>query len=168
MSFIPPRSPYGLIQEDLWPDEWKTLISCVMLNCTSRKQAEKVMRKFFDAWPTAKDLLKADPNDVEASIESLGFKVRRTKTIFSLSKVYVSGSWSHARDLPGIGEYGSRAWEIFCKNDMGTTPPKDHALTKYWHWRIKNDKKKNDGTAREDREKSPSTKEGEGRFIEAA
>jgi len=47
MQFIPPRSGYGLIQEDLWPDEWKILVSCMMLNYTSRKQVEKILPSFF-------------------------------------------------------------------------------------------------------------------------
>ena len=46
----PPKSPVGLIQEELWPDEWKILISCLMLNQTTRKQVDKVIWKFFDKW----------------------------------------------------------------------------------------------------------------------
>lgn len=141
MSFLPPRSPYGLIQEDLWPDEWKILVSCVFLNCTSRRQAEKILPRFFGRWPTAEKMTGADPREVEDLIAPLGFKTVRTTRIMSLSRAY-GGSWSHARELPGVGEYAARAWEIFCKNRLGSDPPKDGALVHYWNWR-KHDQEKN-------------------------
>lgn len=33
-EYVPPRSPYGLIQEDLWPCPWKLLIATIFLNKT--------------------------------------------------------------------------------------------------------------------------------------
>lgn len=47
MNKLPPRSLFGLLQEDLVPNEWMILISCMMLNCTSRKQVEKVFPTFI-------------------------------------------------------------------------------------------------------------------------
>jgi methyl-CpG-binding domain protein 4 len=132
---IPPRSPYGLIQEDLFPDEWKMLVACIMLNCTSRKQIEKVLPVFFQKWPTAKDLLSEDPAKISETIATLGFKNRRTQNIINMSKKYATQKWSSPRELPGIGEYAGRAWEIFFKNDLGDVAPNDGALTLYWKWR---------------------------------
>lgn len=34
-DYVPPRSPYGLIQEDLWQDPWKLLIATIFLNKTT-------------------------------------------------------------------------------------------------------------------------------------
>lgn len=51
-----------------------------------------------------------------------------------MTEHYLTSSWSDARELPGIGEYGARAWEIFCEGKLGTEAPKDHALTQYWVW----------------------------------
>ena len=135
-----------MIQEDLWPDEWKILVSCVMLNCTSRKQVEKVLPNFFNRWPDAKSLLKAQESDVQSIIAPLGFKNRRTTLLKKLAFEYESG-WEEIRGLPGIGEYAARAWEIFIKNEMGKVCPKDHALTKYWIWRKLYDEKKHATTA---------------------
>jgi methyl-CpG-binding domain protein 4 len=165
--FLPPRSPFGLIQEDLWPDKWKILVSCVMLNCTSRKQVEKILPEFFMRWPDAASIVAATEADLQSVIYPLGFKNRRSSLLKKLASSYLE-EWQDVRSLPGVGEYGSRAWEIFCKNDMGDVAPKDHALTKYWHWRIKHDKKKNDGATREDREKSAAAEEGESRSVKAA
>lgn len=134
---IPPRSGYGLIQEDLWPDEWKIIVSCMMLNCTSRKQVERVLPTFFKKWSGANELLCADIDDVTETIAPLGFKNRRTKNLLNMSRSYLEGKWTDPRDLPGVGEYGARAWEIFCANKLGDNPPEDGALVLYWKWRKK-------------------------------
>jgi methyl-CpG-binding domain protein 4 len=135
-GWIPPRSPYGLIQEDIFPDEWLILVSCVMLNQTSRKQVERVLPEFRRRWPTPDALLEAPINDVTEVLRPLGFCNRRTKNLYLLSGCFLAEPWQHARELPGIGEYGARAWEIFCRGEIGNTPPKDHALTDYWRWYI--------------------------------
>lgn len=135
MSFIPPRSGFGLIQEDLWPDEWRILVSCMMLNCTSRKQVEKVLPQFFKKYPSASDLILADQKEISETISPLGFKNRRTKNIINMSNAFINNLWLDPRDLPGIGEYAARAWEIFCRNKLGDNPPEDGALVLYWKWR---------------------------------
>lgn len=132
---MPPRSPYGLIQEDLFPDEWKCLVACMMLNCTSRKQVEKVITSFFKKWPDADSLIKSEQQEISAVISPLGFKTRRTQNLLNMSRAYVHLSWTHAKQLPGIGDYASRAWEIFFKNELGEHAPKDGALVLYWKWR---------------------------------
>ena len=67
-------------------------------------------------------------------IRPLGFANRRAENLFKMTHHYLAGPWEHARDLPGIGEYGARSWEIFCRGIIGDEVPKDHALTDYWRW----------------------------------
>jgi methyl-CpG-binding domain protein 4 len=136
---IPHRSPYGLIQEDLFPDEWKCLVACLMLNCTSRKQIEKVIPDFFKKWPDPESFLLAKQEEVTGLISNLGFQNRRTKRLFEMTRTYVDKNWSHVSELPGIGEYASRAWEIFFQGKIGEDPPNDGALVLYWKWRKKHD-----------------------------
>lgn len=112
-----------------------------MLNCTNRKSVERVLPSFFAKWPTAEKLVSADIKLVEVVVSSLGFKNRRTKNLLNMSKAYLN-TFRHAKNLPGIGEYGSRAWEIFYLGKMGVESPRDHALTKYWIWRKLHDKEK--------------------------
>ena len=133
-EWIPPVSPYGLLQESLWPDEWMILVSCMMLNCTSRKQVEKVLPRFMKNWPTTALFLKANKEDVVALCRSLGFANRRTENLFKMTEAYVANNWTHARELPGIGKYAARAWEIFCRGELGIEPPADHALVRYWEY----------------------------------
>ena len=134
--WTPPRSPFGLLQEDLWPDEWMILISCMMLNQTSRKQVERVLPEFRRLWPTPQAFINANPLAVADVCRSLGFATRRTDNMMKMTHLYLAGPWQHARDLPGIGEYGARSWEIFCQGIIGDEAPKDHALTDYWRWYV--------------------------------
>jgi len=133
-GWMPPRSPFGLLQEDLWPNEWLILISCMMLNQTSRKQVEKVLPEFVKLWPTPQLFLEANPLAVSDVCRSLGFATRRTDNMLKMTRRYLTGPWEHARDLPGIGEYGARSWEIFCRGIIGDEAPNDHALVDYWTW----------------------------------
>lgn len=134
--FIPQRSPYSLIQEDLFPNEWLILVSCMMLNCTSRKQVEKVLPEFIKRWPSASAFMHATSEEVALLCKPLGFANRRTENLKKMTERYITTNWVHASELPGIGEYAARAWDIFCNDVLGETPPKDHALVQYWHWRI--------------------------------
>lgn len=131
---IPLRSPYCLIQEDLWPDKWKILISCILLNRTSRKQVEKILPTLFKLCPTPQDMIDCNIDLLTSVIAPLGFKNKRVITLIKLSKNFLEQNWKHARDLPGIGEYGSDVWDIFVRGIIPKSCPKDHALTLWWNW----------------------------------
>jgi methyl-CpG-binding domain protein 4 len=133
-GWLPPVSPHGLLQETLFPNEWLILISCMMLNCTQRRQVEQVLPSFIKRWPDPHAFLRSSIQDVIDLCRPLGFANKRSSMMLKMTKAYVEGRWSHASELPGIGEYGSRSWEIFCRGVPGDTPPNDHALTKYWIW----------------------------------
>lgn len=132
---IPPRSPHSLIQEDLWPDRWLILVSCMMLNCTRRKQVEKIFPTFVKFWPTPQAMVNADVEQVANVIRSLGFGDRRAASLIKMSESFVKNNWSCASELPGIGSYASRAYQIFCENKLGDEAPEDGALLKYYCWR---------------------------------
>lgn len=131
---VPSVSPFGLIQEQLWPNEWLILVVSMLLNCTSRKQVEKILPEFIRRWREPRVFLTASIDEVAELCRPLGFANRRTANIFSMTRTYVDGSWVHASELPGIGQYGARSWEIFCRGTIGDEQPKDHALVKYWEW----------------------------------
>ena len=133
---IPPRSPHGLIQEDMWPNEWAILVCCMLLNCTTRRSAERVIPVLFRKYPDPESMSRANQSDLSKIISSLGFGNRRAANLIKMSKAYL-GDWKHASELPGIGEYASTAWEIFVKNKLPDECPKDGALTMYYNWRKK-------------------------------
>jgi methyl-CpG-binding domain protein 4 len=133
-KWTPPRSPFGLLQEDLWPNEWMILISCMMLNQTSRKQVERVLPEFAKRWPTPGQFIRANRVEIYEVCRSLGFANKRSDNMMKMTHEYLAAPWQHARDLYGIGEYGARSWEIFCQGIIGDEVPNDHALTDYWRW----------------------------------
>lgn len=106
----------------------------MLLNCTTRKQVEKVLPEFQRRWPGPRQFLEAPVADIVTLCRPLGFANRRTIQLIKMTQAYMAGGWKHAKDLPGIGEYGARCWEIFCKGEIGDTVPQDHALTDYWRW----------------------------------
>ena len=134
MRFLPPRSAFGLIQEDLVPNEWLILASCVMLNCTTRRQLDGIMQEFSARWDSPEKLLAATDDQITNVIKSLGFARRRMGTLRALARALTDGGWKHARELPGIGAYGAAAWEMFCRGIIGEHPPVDHALIRYHGW----------------------------------
>ena len=81
MAWTPPKSPFDLLQERYWPNDWKILIVCLMLNQTSRKQVEPMIERFFEKWPTALDAALADEDEMREVIRCLGMYNRRVKTI---------------------------------------------------------------------------------------
>lgn len=133
-GWIPPVSPYGLLQESLWPSEWLILVSCMLLNCTSRKQVEGVLPEFTKRWPTPEEFSRADRDEVRSLIAPLGFKDRRTDNLIRMTEDFLSGSWEHVLQLHGVGDYAARCWEILCLGEIGDEPPKDHALVRYFEW----------------------------------
>jgi len=133
-GLIPSVSPYGLIQELIWPNEWLIIVSCILLNQTSRKQVERIFPDFIKKWQSPEAFKDADPKEVSLLIKSLGFCNRRTKNLFKMTEMYLTHKWVSAKELPGVGEYGDVAHAIFCCGKVPTTPPDDHALKKYFVW----------------------------------
>lgn len=128
------RSPFGLLQEDLYPNAWLVLVSCMMLNCTSRKQVERVLPTFIAKWPTPQSFLGADKENVVEVCKPLGFANRRSDNLLKMTERFIASPWDDPRQLPGIGEYAARCYEMLFMNELGEEAPKDHALVQYWHW----------------------------------
>jgi hypothetical protein len=51
-----------------------------------------------------------------------------------MSTAYLKNDWKHASELPGVGDYAGRMWEIFFQGILGNEPPSDGALKLYWYW----------------------------------
>lgn len=129
--WVPPKSPGDLIQESLWPDEWKILVACILLNQTTRKQLNKVVWPFFERWPTPQALLESPAEEIGLMLKPLGFWRRRPLTLQKFSREYLSNSWKEPKELHGVGKYANDAWHIFIKGDWQAVEPNDHALSWY-------------------------------------
>ena len=130
-SWIPPKSPVGMLQEDLWPDEWKILVACILHNLTSRKQVDKVYEQLFITYPDAKSMMHADIDKLKSIIEPLGMVNRRSKALMKFSQQYTQKSWNTPKELYGCGKYADDVWRVFIRGDWQSVEPNDHALNKY-------------------------------------
>ena len=130
----PPKSPHSLIQESLWPDEWRILISCLLLNLTTKVQVDKVIDRLFHKYPGPCSMASAKEDDLHDIIKSLGLANKRVKTLKRFSKEYMTKKWSTPKELFGCGKYADDAWRIFCRGDWKDVDPQDHALNKYHEW----------------------------------
>ncbi len=130
-DWIPPKSPHGLIQEDLWPDPWKILVACLLLNLTTRKQVDKVIDGLFERYPAPRSLATAQEEDLHGMLRSLGMWRKRAKTLIRFSNEFLEADWTTAKDLYGCGKYADDAWHIFCVGDWRQVAPSDHALNDY-------------------------------------
>jgi hypothetical protein len=46
-SWVPPKSPFGLIQESLYKDPWRVLLSCMLLNKTAGRQVRACLSRIL-------------------------------------------------------------------------------------------------------------------------
>ena len=102
-----------------------------MLNQTSRKQVEPMIGCFFEKYPSALSVVKADDQELLNMLRPLGLVNRRIKTLKKFSIGYLENQWESAKDLYGCGKYADDAYRIFIKGDWRNVEPNDHALNFY-------------------------------------
>jgi endonuclease III len=150
---VPPRSPFGLLEEILWRDDWKVLTACMMLNCTTRLQVDRVLWELFTLAPTAEDAVKLGESEkgialIENCLATIGLHRKRARAFVRLSQDVVNArkvvkvdddidndlNRPHfVRDVSefhGVGAYAADAHAMFCDGIIAA-PPRDHALRWY-------------------------------------
>ncbi|XP_037091752.1 methyl-CpG-binding domain protein 4-like [Pollicipes pollicipes] len=148
--WVPPQSPYELVQEKYFKDPWKLLIGTIFLSKPSDaspddvwgdpppvlecRRARPLLEAFFQRWPTAKAARAAAPAEVQQVIEPLQLGDQAAQLIIRFSDDYVSKKWKSPRELHGIGRYGSDAYKIFCLGQWKQVRPLDHMLNLYHNW----------------------------------
>ena len=132
MAWNPPRSPWNLVQEPYFGDEWKILVCCILLNLTTHKQVRKILPEFFKRYPGPCSMILADEDELKNHLQSLGLVNKRAKTLIRFSKEYLASQWETASELHGCGKYADDAWHIFCVGDWENVAPRDHALNYYY------------------------------------
>ena len=132
MSWKPPRHPTPLLQELYWPDEWKILICCQLLNLTTRTQVDKIIDELFSRYPNALTMAEAEEDRLRQLLQPLGLVNKRVKTLKRFSNEYLAKDWETPKELYGCGKYADDAWRIFCRGDWRQVEPNDHALNAYY------------------------------------
>jgi len=132
--FKPPKSPVGMLQEDMWPDVWKILVVCILHNQTSRKQVDKVYEKIFLKYPRPEAMADANPVDLAEILQPIGLYNRRSKSLIRFSREYLTSNWINPSDLHACGKYADDCYQVFCKFRWDDVNPSDHALNDYVDW----------------------------------
>ena len=130
----PPKSPIGMLQEDMWPDVWKILVTCMLHNQTSRKQVDKVYKILFEAYPSPQKMQNADLDNLSRILKPLGFQNRRSAALKRFSSEFTDKDWKKASDLYGCGKYADDCYQVFCSGMWKEVNPTDHALNDYVTW----------------------------------
>lgn len=143
VSYTPPKSPYNLIQEQLYDKPWQLLIATIFLNKTTGSAAKPVFWKFVEQFPTPDSVVNADWKVIADLMEPLGLHQRRAKNIIRFSDEYLNKRWKYPIELYGIGKYGNDSYRIFCLGQWKTVEPNDHKLNSYHQWVIEQNKLNN-------------------------
>lgn len=65
LNYTPPKSPFNLIQEELYVDPWKLLVATIFLNKTGGRSAIRVLWTFFQQFPDAHATSRAEATQIE-------------------------------------------------------------------------------------------------------
>ncbi|GMH62546.1 hypothetical protein TrLO_g2985 [Triparma laevis f. longispina] len=152
--FSPSReSPFGLLEELTFSDPWKLLLTCILLNRTTRIQVDPVLFNFLERWPTCDELLKSrgDLKNVQELVRPCGMHLKRGENIVSFSSQYAEmrnngvDPWelteAQIRSFVSCGDYAWDAYRLFVLN-LGAGEGveddfncKDHALQMFLEWK---------------------------------
>ena len=136
-EWLPPVSPYGLIEEDrlVFSDPFKLLVVCQLLNKTGATMVRHVVYRedFFGKYPSPKSLMDADPEALGALLRPLGLWRRRVAGLKRFAREFHELFWdvytdsykvnalTRVGDLHGCGEYAVDA--VRCRVMMVISPP---------------------------------------------
>jgi methyl-CpG-binding domain protein 4 len=110
---------------------WQHMVGVICLNQVNRRQTKPLLTKFFKQWPTANKLLRsATIPMLEEFLAPLGMQKVRAKRIYKMSIQFESWDGNDAKQLYGIGKYGSDSYRIFYKNEI-PNDVKDKELKRY-------------------------------------
>lgn len=92
---------------------WQHMVGVICLNQTYRKQVKQLLPRLFRRYPTPEKFLRGHRSAQERMLQPLGMWRRRTQTLRRMSQDFLTWDGRDARDLHGIGRYGSDSYRIF-------------------------------------------------------
>jgi len=134
IEYVPPKSPYNLIQEGLYKKPWQLLIATIFLHKTTGTVAIPLFNAFISKYDTPEQVISADWKEIAELIKPMGLHEKRAKIIITFSEEYLNKDWEHPIELHGIGKYGDDSYRIFCLGEWKTVKPSDHKLNWYYDW----------------------------------
>jgi A/G-specific adenine glycosylase len=96
----------------LWTDEYRVLVTEVLLQRTRAAAVEAVLPTLFSAYPSWSAMAAAPPGELESVIAVLGLASRRGATLRRLATDRDDSTGSDYASTAGIGQYISRAVRV--------------------------------------------------------
>jgi len=109
---------------------WQHMVGVICLNLTNRVQVKRVLPKLFKKYPTPKKFIRGNSNTQKKMLEPLGMVNIRLTRLKQMSIDFLTWDYKDAKDLYGIGKYGSDSYRIFYLNDI-PNDVKDKELKRY-------------------------------------
>tara|TARA_B100000424_G_C22930256_1_gene494858 strand:- start:668 stop:991 length:324 start_codon:yes stop_codon:yes gene_type:complete len=101
----------------------------MLLNLTNRRQVDRIRDELFNKYPTPKDMMNANHQELADILKPLGLYNRRATSLRLMSAGYLNG-FKSVDELYGIGKYAKDSWEIFQNNNKNVKPT-DKVLQEY-------------------------------------
>ena len=109
---------------------WQHMVGVICLNLTDRKQVKQVLPKLFKKYNTPIKFIRGNSNTQKKMLEPLGMVNIRLMRLKQMSVDFLTWDYKDAKDLHGIGKYGSDSYRIFYLNDI-PKDVKDKELKRY-------------------------------------
>ena len=94
------------------------MVGVMCLNLTYRKQVKEVLPKLFKRYPTPEAYLRGRLKTQEKMLKPLGMWSVRAKRLRKMTEQFLTWDQKDAKDLHGIGKYGSDSYKIFYLNTI--------------------------------------------------
>lgn len=116
-----------MLQELYADDPWRLIVSCILLNQTTRRQVDRVRGILFAMWPSPDRMAQADTEQLATVLHPLGFFNQRADRLKKLSLRWCElqaelgfCDWDEEvlAALPGVGPYALDSYRIFHLNDL--------------------------------------------------
>ena len=109
---------------------WQHMVGVICLNLTNRKQVKSVLPKLFKRYPNPIKFIRGSSKSQAKILEPLGMVNVRLSRLKKMSMDILTWDYKDAKDLHGIGKYGSDSYRIFYKNEK-PKDVKDKELKRY-------------------------------------
>ena len=100
---------------------WQHMVGVICLNLTNRVQVKAVLPKLFKKYPNPITFIRGHSSTQKKMLKPLGMVNKRLERLKKMSIDFLTWDYKDAKDLHGIGKYGSDSYRIFYKNEI----PKD-------------------------------------------
>ena len=94
------------------------MVGVICLNLTNRVQVKAVLPKLFKKYPTPIKFIRGNSNTQKKMLKPLGMVNIRLMRLKQMSIDFLTWDYKDAKDLHGIGKYGSDSYRIFYKNEI--------------------------------------------------